>query len=65
MCEWFIVWYGFVAWQCIQKCSNKDLLNRVCICTIFEWWQIAITVAEVGSLLIRQSAYRSTVDRKA
>lgn len=32
----------------------------MCICTIFEWWQIAITQAEVGSLLIRQSANQST-----
>lgn len=31
----------------------------LCICTIFEWWQIAITLAEVGSLLIRQSANQS------
>ncbi len=36
----------------------KDL-QGLCICTILEWWQIAITLAETGSLLIRQSANQS------
>ena len=62
--------YCSVIMRGIHKSSNKDvetktLFHRVWCCAIFEWWQIAVTLTEVGSLQTRtQSRWKCLVNRE-